>query len=141
MIPISQSPVKELMKREGKGGERRRGRERERENGISNILTMAFSVWCFTGWDLFFCTITCIIFFIFYNKQILILKSPKGKVITDKNIDRRRAASLLPEPSVKSPSPWKNHPICTGDVCHPGLSLTSSYLADKEKDGEGALSE
>lgn len=45
--------------------------------------------------------------------------------------------SLLPDPSGKLPSPWKNHPICTADVCHPGLSPTPSYLADKEKDGEG----
>lgn len=65
------------------------------------------------------------------------MKSPKGKVINDTNIDKSRAVPLLPEPTVKLPPEWKRYPICMGDVCHPGLSLTSSYLADKEKDGEG----
>lgn len=45
--------------------------------------------------------------------------------------------SPLPEPSMKLLSQPKNLPVYTGDVCHPGLSLTPSYLADREKDGEG----
>lgn len=68
---------------------------------------------------------------------MLLLKSPKGEVIQDKNIAKNRAVSLLPEPSGKLPSQWRNHPVYTGDICHPGLSPTRSYLADKEKDGDG----
>lgn len=68
---------------------------------------------------------------------MLLLKSPKGEVIQDKNIAKNRAVSLLPEPSGKLPSQWRNHPVYTGDICHPGLSPTPSYLADKEKDGDG----
>lgn len=48
---------------------------------------------------------------------------------------------FLPEPTGKLPSRWKNHLACTGDVCQPGLSPAPPYLADNEKDGEGALSE
>lgn len=70
------------------------------------------------------------------------MKSPKGAAIKDENIDKCRAVSLSSRTHRESYLlRAKNHCVCTGDVCQPGLSLTSSYLADKEKDGEGALSE
>lgn len=45
---------------------------------------------------------------------MLLLESPKGEVITDKNIDKIRAVSLLPEPSGQLPSRWKSHRVYTG---------------------------
>ena len=58
---------------------------KEREN--FKIVTMSFSVWWFTRGDFFF-SVQFLVLFIFYSKQMLLLKSPKEKSLKIKILIR-----------------------------------------------------